>query len=215
MQKLAYVLSLALCLAVITVCYGKSSDELSSDLSRSSHYSNALSFRRDIENGRLEEKTKVAIDKIIIVANVELRKKGANLLADRMMHEYASLFTSRNIGDHEGIKWLLKIHDEIEFVLGETICRAIRMHDLWVLAHAIPVVFTCLDKVDALEYMLHFIPLTGVVSYWVTYGGCMGASLGTGFAFICGFAGMGVEQIVIRFVAPVLSTPVWKTVCKE
>lgn len=220
MKKLTIVLSVALFLSLVSICFGKSST-LQNDLERSENYRTARSFERDVKNGKLKVRTDKAIENLITVATYELRKKGANLLADRISFEFDTRYknflsdSSRGVGDHEGVKWLLNVHEQIEFVLGEAICRALRMHDLWTLAHTIPVVFRCVDNVDQMEYMLHFVPFSGIVSYWVSATACTGATLGTGIGFLCGLVGMGVEQIVIRFVAPPLSVPLWKKACQK
>jgi hypothetical protein len=200
-----------------TLCFS-SSLELQKDLERSGNFITAKSFKKDIERGKLIEKANHAIDQILERSILELRKHNALLLAERISHEYQTTYRgfigSFGVGDHAGIEWLLKIHSEIEFVLGETLCRAIRTHDLFILAHTIPIAINCSPKVDEIEYMLHFIPFLGVVSYWGTYATCVGATLGSGGVFFCGFIGMGVEQIVTRFIAPPLSQSAFKKACK-
>ncbi len=203
---------------IASFCLASSTD-LQYDVERSSNFAVARSFGRGVKEGRLRENASDAIDVIIRQSVYELKKGGAKILSERITNEYEStyrnLFTSRNIGDHAGVVWLLKVHSDIEFVLGEQVCRVLRLHDLWVLGYTIPVVFACEDKIDSVEYFLHFDPFAGIVSYWLTYGGCVGATVGVGFAFVCGFAGMGVEQLVIRFIAPPLSQPCWKIACHK
>ncbi len=204
---------------VASFCLASSVD-LQADRERGGNFSSAKSFGRQIKEGKLRENASKAVDVIINKSLYELKQRGATILAERISYEYETtyrnLFTSRNIGDHEGVVWLLKIHSDIEFVIGETICRSLRLHDLWVLGYTIPVVFACEDAVDGIEYFLHLDPFCGIVSYWLTWGGCTGATMGAGaITFICGLVGMGVEQIVTLFVVPPLSDSVWKIACKK
>lgn len=217
MNKLICVYSVALFLAFSILCFGDSK-KLSSDVERSDSYGNALSLRSDFKNKKLQERAVKTIENIVRTSGGELKKKGAEKLAERINLEwdtkYRNLFLSRIIGDHDGIEWLLKIHTEIEFVLGENICRTLRLHDLWTLAHTIPVVFNCIDKVDIVEYALHFIPFGAITSYWTSFGVCMGATLGTGVGFVCGFLAMGVEQICLQFIAPPLVPNAYEWACE-
>lgn len=208
------VLILVLFLSLISGPAIASSNEIQADLERSSNFAEARAFGRAVRDGKLEERTRKAIENIIKASTAELRKHKAKKLADRIEDEYRTIYSSRALGDHQGVQWLLKIHAEIEFVLGETICRALRTHDLWVLGMTIGVVFRCQDNVDENEYKLHFVPLAGVISYWVSAGACTGATLGMGgVSFLCGFVGLGVEMLTTRFIAPPLSRPCWKQAC--
>lgn len=182
----------------------------------------ATQLRRDLENGRILDRTDKALDNLIITAVGELKKRGFQSLALSIESDwnsryrgfvYEMVFDNRPIGDHPGITWMLSVHEKIEGALGETLCKALRLHDIYILAHTIPVVIRCIDNVDALEYTLHFIPFCGIIGYWISYGVCVGATLGSGVAFACGLIGMGVEMVVVRFVAPPLSPKAFARAC--
>lgn len=215
MQKLAAVLSIALWLLLVRICYGGSLEE---DIKHTPQYKAADIFS---DRKGLAEKTGRALDNIVALAVIELRNKKSPYAAT-LEREWSSMrgvvqseLMGRPVGDHPGIEWLLNAHFYIEFILGEETCRLIRTHDLWVLAHTIPVVFWCEDKVDFPEYLMHFNPLSGVVSYWLTYGTCVGVSMGTGFVFVCGFSAQAVEAITVNFIAPVFAKGSYKTFCKD
>lgn len=218
MKKLSMVLILVLLLQVETA--SSKSKNLEADTYRGESYKSALSFKEAVKKNKLREKTNKTVDMLVRVAEVELKKKGAFTLAANIRQEYEARYLTifldeRGVGDHEGVAWLLSIHGRVEFVLGESICRATRLHDLWVLAETIPVCFSCIDSVDNIEYLLHFVPFSGVVSYWGSVILCTGATLGSGVTFLCGFIGMGVEAVVERFVAPPLSQGCWKRACHQ
>lgn len=229
MKKLVLIFLMDLILAIGNVSHAKS-NSLQKDIERNENYGGALTFRKDVKNGKLRARTNKTVDAMVKVSVAELKRKGAVKLSEKITQEYETTYHDfmggdeedfilpfrsgfRPVGDHAGVEWLLKIHANIEFVLGETICRAIRLHDIWTLAMTIPVVFSCEDNVDQMEYFLHFDPFAGIVSYWVSYAICSGASMASGMVFACGFIGMAVEQIVTRFIAPPLSPSCWKKAC--
>lgn len=222
MKKAIWVFLAALILSM----HGDASDVLTSEeMSQvekdSERYSTA--FEADMRAGDLAEKANRSIDTIVRRATKELKRKGFRKEANQIMTQWETkhygfvmkIQYSRDIGDHAGIDWMLSVHEKIESLLGETICKALRFHDLWTLAHAIPVVFQCIDHVDSPEYKAHFVPFLGIVSYWVSWGVCTAATFGTGAAFLCGFVGMGVEQLTIRVIAPRLSDTAWGWACNK
>jgi hypothetical protein len=202
-----------------------SSIDLERDQKTGEMYEEAIQFEAEMNRidklKALQKKLDKATDNLIRTSIGELRKRGHEALASSIEMDWVSRYhgfvfrfnPGRDVGDHEAIAWLLKIHNDIESILGEKICKALRIHDLWTIAYTVPVVFSCVDKVDLLEYAKHFIPLSGIAAYWVSYGVCVGATMGTGVVFSCGLIGMGVEGLVVRFIAPPLSPKVWKLSC--
>lgn len=220
MNKLLAVFAISLFLAAYNLA-NASSKELEADQKSGELYAQAQAFLD--ERADLRVKLDKATDNLIRTAVGELRKRGHGALAGSIEMDWNSRYhgfilqygTGRGIGDHEAVAWLLKIHDDIEFVIGKTICKALRIHDLWTIAYTIPVVFKCVDNVDFAEYAKHFIPLCGIASYWVSYGVCVGATMGSGVVMFCGLIGMGVEELVVRFIAPPLSPKAWKKACSH
>lgn len=222
MKKTAIVFFVAFLLSLSCASCLGNSKILEEDAKSGEFYSQAKDFNLD-DRASLQIKTNKALNNLIRTASGELRKQGHNQLAEIILQDWTQRYDGfvfkftpgRDVGDHEAIEWLKKIHADIESVIGVTACKALHLHDIWVLAYTIPVVFSCVDHVDVLEYSKHFIPFSGAVSYWVSYGVCVGVSaLAGGAVLYCGLIGMGVEEIVIRFVAPPLIPRAYKSACK-
>lgn len=199
---------------------------LQEDIKRSSNYGHADTLRNDIEHGLLLKRTDEAINNLLSTAVGELKQRGFQSLADSIMADWNSRYRGfileadmyqamgRNIGDHPGIQWMLTVHSKIESAIGVELCHTLRLHDIWTLAHVIPVVIHCVDNVDLVEYSLHFIPFVGILGYWISVGVCMGATLGTaGIGLGCSLIGMAVERILERFIAPPLAIKIHPRVC--
>ena len=181
-------------------------------------------LKADLLNGKMGERANKAIDNIIITTVGELKKRGHRSLALQIESDWKiyygftnelDLIPARDVGDHPGIKFLLSIHEKVHAVLGDVICSAIRTHDLFILAHTIPVVFRCVDNVNDTEYFRHFAPFAKVVSYWLTYGICVGASMGTGVMGFCGLIGMVVEQSLGNAIGFAFASQMYGLVCKN
>jgi hypothetical protein len=188
----------------------------------------AKRFEIDIRKGTdiLADRADLAINRAIKNAAEELRRRGHKQYAEQLLVELKQYdgFVSRElqlyggfrgIGDHPGIQWMLNAHQKIEALIGETICKAIRTHDIYWLAYAIPVVFSCVDNVNLFEYELHFNIFLGIASYWTTEIICLAATWGTGAGFLCGIVSMAVEEITKRWVAPKLAPTCHSWACKS
>lgn len=217
MKKAFVVFAVALILACGNL-FGSSLD-LENDLKNSPFYEEAMAQDR----ASLQVKLDRAVDNLIKTTIGELKKRGHHTLAGTIEMDYIQRYKGfvmtfqpgRDVGDHEAISWLLKIHDDIEFVIGPKLCHATRIHDLWVIAYTIRVVFSCQDNVDPLEYAKHYIPLSGIAARWVSYGTCCGLSLGTGVIYFCGLIADGVEELTIRFISPLLLPTAYKMACEK
>lgn len=127
---------------------------------------------------------------------------------------------ARNIGDFEPlIEWLSEAYEKIESKLGYQLCVALRLSDLKTINHGLVVVFRpCHFGYD--EFFKHFATndpkyrsLFPVVSYWTTVIGCSIGTYGIGYFFICSPAGMLVEFIVDKKVAPWLAPKLYNLAC--
>lgn len=182
----------------------------------------AARFERAIRNGRFEERTTRAIDRLVKQAAHELWIRGHRELSVEIEEGWREnqnfvyeLRDWRGLGDHPGVVWMLEAHEKIEGVLGLTLCRLLRLHDLWRLGTTIKVVFQCVDAVDTMEYQLHFVEFAGVVSYWVSWAICCGATWGAGaIGLICSPISLGCEFIVMKAIAPRISDRFWKLACQ-
>lgn len=177
----------------------------------------AAQFEKDIRAGRLNVKANHAIQTLLRRGAYEMKLHGHYGVADFMMYEWATryqyMLTSRDLGDHAPLsQWLAEKYEEMEFILGKDICHALRLDNIKIINFGIPVALFCVDHVDAVEYQKHFQPLAGVVTYWSTFGVCIGATFGTGFLF-CTPIAMGTEWIMYNAIAPNLSPQIWTMVC--
>ena len=201
---------------------------LKKDMKEEKAYKEAMQLQRDIEEGKLYKRTQRALDNTVRTAIGELKKKkGYQNEAGVWLSEWENKYQNfiydlenpalRDVGDHPGIKWLIALHDRLHFVLGDEACRLTRTHDLWKFAYTIPVVFKCVDKeiMSAYEYSEHFTMFLGATSYWVSYGVCMGISMGLGFKWACGFVGQTVEKMAMKWVAPFLGPIYFQKTCVD
>ena len=178
----------------------------------------ASRFEKDIERGRLKERTNFALNAIVKLAVWKLRRTGNTVQADKLQDEWEGQWEGyllkRDLGDHKPLsKWLAEKYAMLEFILGEAVCEMLRLTDIKIINYGIPVVFSCVDNVDVDEFYKHFVPLSGTTIYWVTVFGCVGATWGSGFLF-CAPVGMGAELLTEKFVAPKLNPKVWKWSCQ-
>lgn len=226
LKELALTLSILLFVTMCSIGQNKAhanSSTLTKDLRESTGYAEAIEIFNSDNRADLHKKADRAIDNIIKVTVGELKKRKQKALAAQIESEYRDKYKGaifqfkpgmRDVGDHEFIVWLKTIHDKIHAVLTDKICRAIRTHDLWTLAYTIPVVFSCVDNVDYPEYYKHYSPFLGIVAYWVSYGTCAVASMGSGAVFLCGLVGMGCEVATVQLIVPLTATAAHSRACE-
>jgi hypothetical protein len=181
-------------------------------------YGLANAYGSAVEQGRLAERTNFALNALIRLAAHKLRQRGYRTKAKQLVYEWEHRWNGylmrRDLGDHRPLsQWLAEKYAMIEAILGENLCKLLRLYDIKVINYAIPVVFSCVDKVDEAEYGRHFVPLSGVVVFWTSFFVCVGATWGTGFLF-CSPLAMGAEFLVVRLVAPKLNPTAWRWACK-
>lgn len=191
-------------------------------------------FARDIEQGRLAEKTDSALDAIIRLAAYKLHRVGKEKESEVLLEEwegqwrgyvvrYAGSGIRNGIGSHRPLSdWLAQKTMMLELALGKEVMHALRLDDLITINYALPVCFRCIDDVDESEYRLHFVsdPINGyrglmpVIIFWVTEFSCVGFTWGSGFLF-CSPIAMGTEFLTLQFVAPKLNNFAWRRACKK
>ncbi len=179
----------------------------------------ANEFKSEVENQRLRKKTNQALDAIVKLAAYKLKRVGKKKEAEKLLKEwkeqYSLYLEMRDLGDHKPLSdWLAAQYQIWVFWLSLDVVKALRLSDINVINFAIPVVFTCLDNVGESEYELHFVPLMGVTSFWVSFWTCVGMTWGTGFIY-CSPISMGVEYLTTSTVAPYLNKYAWDLACKE
>jgi hypothetical protein len=174
--------------------------------------------------------TDEALENIITGIVAVLRQKGFNRDADTIESEYYLKFQGavskvvalKEIGSHEPLsQWLLDVHNKVHDLIGEFLCKMTRVHDIWTLSYAIPVMFAP-SKYSQEEYRDHFhghrwigwiwVHRGGVpiITYWVINGVCGGLTYGMGWVtFVCGpISGFG-QTIMEDYFSEDLSDFVW------
>lgn len=175
-------------------------------------------FEADVRAGRLRERTNFALNAMVRFAIFKLKAKGHKIQAAKLQSEWENKWQydllRRDLGDHRPLSaWLAEKYEILEFILGTGFMELTRLVDLKIINYAIPVVFSCVDDVDVVEFSKHFIPLSKVTIYWGSFFACVGGTWGTGFLF-CSPISMGCEFLTGRFVAPRLNEPVWRWSCQ-
>lgn len=191
----------------------------SADLSYKSHDA-ANQFIDDVQRGQLRQRTSIALNAMVRYAAFRLRLSGHKDESAKLIAEWESGWdtyllraSARDLGDHAPLSvWLSEKYAMLEFVLGVDICHFFRLDDIKTLNYAIPVVFSCIDNVDVVEYGRHFIPFSGTVVYWASFFACVGGTWGTGFLF-CSPISVGAEFITKNWAAPALNEPAWDLAC--
>lgn len=217
------VLSLALFL-----CVSVFPDTLEQKISKAydlsgSRYSvsgGATRFKNYLQQGKAAEMATEAIQAVLIKGTDELRKRGYKKEAEEIMREWRYKYctmvyeirNSREVGDHPGVLWLLAVHEKIAAIIGEDICNALRIHDLWNFGMTIGVVFRCQDNVPMAEYFEHFVLFAGCTAYWIASIACTATCP---VPFVCMFAGMGVEKLVTLFVVPKIQGKCFSMACEK
>lgn len=182
------------------------------------------SVKADIREGRMAHRTGIVMGFIIWRGVQEMRNAGANEEADRIWREWKqggieqrvmfTLQSSRNLGDWPPISvWFSATYLVMETVLGKLTMQMLHMDDLYIMNHAIPVVFdACNPLYDKNEFRLHFGPMAGVLIYWSVWGGCVAGTSGIGFP-LCGVAGSVSESVFIWIGAKPLSNATYSLFC--
>lgn len=174
-------------------------------------------FEASVRAGQLRERTNIALNAMVRFAIFKLRLKGHKVQAAKLQSEWENTWQNdlmrRDLGDHRPLsQWLAQKYDMLEFLLGATFMELTRLVDIKVINFSIPVVFSCIDNVDEVEFGKHFVPLAKVAVYWGSFFACVGATWGSGFLF-CSPISMGCEYVTGKWIAPRLNPSVWEWSC--
>jgi hypothetical protein len=177
-------------------------------------------FEMEVRDGRLKQRTNIALNGIVRLAIRKLKAKGHSYEAKKLQEEWETRWdgyifrVGRDLGDHRPLsQWLAEKYAMLELILGTTVMEATRLVDLKIINYGIPVVFSCVDNVDEAEFGRHFIPFSGTVIYWTSFVACVGGTWGTGFLF-CSPISWGCEMLTENVLAPKLNPTVWRWSCQ-
>lgn len=172
-----------------------------------------------------------SLARLVDAACKMLAAKGYKKDAKKLKEEYEASFQNAaylyylnvqntGIGDHRPLsEWLATWYDKLEARLGKFIMEITRLKDIKIFNYCLVV---CLNpkgdpKISPItpwgqdEYTVHFVPLMGAISYWLSWGACVGATWGMGaIAFVCSSVSWGIEYMVMTYVAPDLSVRIYE-----
>ena len=179
--------------------------------------------RGEIRGNKLPQRTDFVIETIIKRSVQILRAKGHEAEADLVWREYQDNFKGFvtlevmkcDLGDFAPLNdYLAGVLEILRFTLGEFLMDQFHLSDIRILNYAIPVVFhPCnSDWSNKKEYRLHFVPFSGVVTYWSVWLGCTIAG-GLPIPLACSAAGTLGKQLMIFVFAPGLSNFIFTQAC--
>ncbi len=181
---------------------------------------------------KMAELTETALQNLLSRADGVLRNMGHDELADQIFFEYDTYYRGaivnkamgiKEIGDHPPLsEWLDTIHTKIEEAIGQFFCDFFHFHDIFIINHALPVVFNP-SKYQLKDYLDHFSGhliwgfwwehhgLAGVITYWTVEVICSVSTGGVGLAvFACGpIAGLA-EHLMDKRIAPPIGKRIWQ-----
>lgn len=202
-----------------------------SDYSTYNKYDSNSQIEAEVRLGNLAHRTDFALDKLMQVASREMDRRGHGVEANTLRRDfmmsgqgYLERHTDknrfRNIGDFEPLsKKLTQWYKDIENVIGRSACKTLHISDLYVLNHAIPIVFnpckhTILDFEDHFRGDVNYSGLFPIVCYWGTFAACEVGTGGVGtIAWFCGAVGAGSEYISENFIAGGLADDIYVLSC--
>lgn len=180
---------------------------------------NTLSDHETME--KIAEDTDLAVRGMIRLAVWQLRKSGHNSVADEieadglkwqgyLQRKVASGESLKDIGDHDPYSvWLSVVYEVLRYYLGDEMMEFLHLDDIKIINFGIVVVFNPDIAFDQKDYLQHWTPFWGVVSYWTIWIGCEVGTYGTGWFLICTPAGMAGEYVTVKWIAPPLGKRVY------
>lgn len=170
-------------------------------------------------NGDVKQGVENALNRMVSTGVDMLRAKGYKQDAQRFSHSWQAMNVSRalDLGDHEPLNaWMANYYEVLAQRFGEGILKQLHLDDVLTLNYAIPVVFkpngstkgAMTETWDMTEYRKHFVPFSGIVTYWTSLGVCMYAAAQTGATALsenCGQIANLLSKGMVMYPAPKLS----------
>ena len=185
---------------------------------------------RQFKSLQLGAVTQKALNILVDRAILALNEQGYDEFAVQSQREWTLQFSnhfalsaaevgSRGLGDHVPLlDWLSRFYQSIERRINKHIITLLRLDDIMIFNHGIPVVFDPngdqenSDVWNISEYRLHFVPLSGAVTYWTSRFACSTPGV---TMWICSPVAMALEYGMKKWVAPKLSDFVFKKILGE
>jgi hypothetical protein len=182
----------------------------------------------ELETGNLERGFQFAIDSWVDEASEVLTLAGKPAEAARLRREGQAQTVSffargggidlLDVGDYQPLSaWFATTYKRLRERFSTVVGLLRVLEDLNTLNYAIPVVFhpkghpRTGETWDALEYRLHFVPFSRVVTYWAAFGACRAATAkNKKLKRYCGRAANFLAQGISRWVAPGLANRIYR-----
>ena len=184
-------------------------------------------LKEDIENGKLKERALEATENALRFGAAELRKRGMDNEADRIMQDWIynqkafmlDYFSLKAITDHEPIQWLYDTWKLLDDALGTQFMVMSHLDDLFYWAYGFRTTFFCFDQPNLIQYMECYVPVIEGIVYWSAYisceVACMASGAGAALSLICSPLAVVCEDVTTMFISPKLGPIVYKKVCEE
>jgi hypothetical protein len=175
----------------------------------------------DLVNGDYTDAAQAGMNVIVAEGIQELRDSDEGVLADQLQTEWANQFigyflsshlSTFELGDHDPLSpWLTNFYN-ILFTKTKGLVRSIRLiDDVEKMNFALNVVFHPVGNwranvsydADRVEYRKHFIPMSNIITYWVTLETCK--HYASSYGQLCGDGATELEKLMGRYIAPRVS----------
>lgn len=173
------------------------------------------------------------VDAIVKRTTAVMEERGYKVEADEIRMEYYAKFKNyltamtlnkaADLGDLAPFSdFLTRVHAKAEDLLGETLCKFLHVHDIYIINYALPVVFAPSEH-DLESFQNHFTGkhilgplweyygLAPVVAYWAVNVTCIAGTWGMGIVgFVCSPIASVAENVFGIYLSPRLGEFVWK-----
>jgi hypothetical protein len=186
-----------------------------------SHKSTTRQIRSEFRHGNKSEianRGDIALDSIVRFAIWKLRNEGFYEKANKKEGEWETRYKGtlsrfvrgvvEDIGDHAPLsQWLSDLYNELETLFGPEVMHYTHLEDIKTFNYTIPVVFNMQNilndpNIDEPEYAKHFVPFTGVTTYWSVWIVCEVVTYSSGWFVICTPAATAGEYVMENYIAP-------------
>lgn len=201
---------------------------VTSPLSRSDREATENRLQLDMkDNERFAQRADRALENMMKHGAAALARKGYTADAKQLQFEYDEFYSNAiyntalgivptDLGDHKPLsQWLADWYKKMEAKLGHEVCVLLHLDDINTMNYGIPVVFRPRGEDRAGEpqgpwgqdeYKLHFVPVSGVVTYWTVWIVCTAGTWGMGaVTFICTPVAWVSEKAEVKYIGPKLS----------
>lgn len=189
------------------------------------------------QQSQLSSMAQDTLDAAVAAGIQALRRENHRATADQLESEYNERFAHffqeirilgdlgmQDIGDHKPLsQWLANYYEILKSKLGGGAIKQGILGDIWTLNYAIPVSFSPRNGEwrthqdgDRIEYRKHFIPMSGVLTYYVSLIACQRVAATQGIPKqVCQKAATELKAVTVRYIAPKVSDYIFLSANKQ